>query len=83
VRPELVAALSSDLDALASSLQRAGAEGNATARLLEAASAAVVDALALSGLRDAPNRLAEAGRVYTLDRQIEADPAEAVRVVLA
>jgi len=83
VRLELVAALSSDLDALASSLQRSGAAGDSAGRLLAVTSAAVVEAVALSQLGHAPHRLGEAGRVYALHGQVETSPAQTLRILPA
>ena len=83
MQPELVARLSADLDGLASALHRAGAPPDAAARLLELAAAAVVDAVALASLRHAANGLRQAGRVYALDRKVEANPTQPARVVLA
>jgi hypothetical protein len=83
MEPELVRRLSSDLEGLASALHRAGARPDAATRLLELASAAIIDAVTLSGLRDAPYRLSEAGGVHSLHRQVEASPREAARLLLA
>lgn len=80
---DLVARLSEDLDALAASLRRAGVAPDDAARLLGLASAAVVDAVALRELRHAADGPREPRRVHTLGRDVEPQPAQPPRVLLA
>ncbi len=83
MEPELVRRLSSDLEGLSSALHRAGTPPEAATRLLELASAAIIEAVTLSGLGDAPYRPGEARGVHPFDRQVEPSPREAARILLA
>ena len=83
MEPELVRRLSSDLEGLASALHRAGARPEAATRLLELASAAIIDAVTLSGLGDSSYGPGETRGIHAFDREVEAPPGKAARVLLA